>query len=141
MLEWAKHDNHYSMHIIHTGLYRSATKEDMAKHRIQSAEQLVRLCDKLTKEVSLCIYLCVYVCMHVCVCMWYVCIHLCVCVCACACVCCVCLCVCECARVCLLVGVHTHTVYIQIFKNVIYVVFVANWSSMKFSSLYWMAKL
>ena len=39
------------------GLYRSATKEDMAKHRIQIAERLVKLCEKLSEEVKLCIHL------------------------------------------------------------------------------------
>ncbi|XP_065891180.1 SEC14-like protein 2 [Dysidea avara] len=32
------------------GLHRSAKKEDMAKHRIQTAEQLLKLCDQLSKE-------------------------------------------------------------------------------------------
>ena len=72
--------NHYSMHIIHTGLYRSATKEDMTKHRIQMAEQLLRLCDKLTKEVKL--YVCVFVCLCVHVCM-YVSMHVYLCLCLC----------------------------------------------------------
>ena len=34
------------------GLHRSAKKEDMAKHRIQTAEQLLKLCDQLSKEVQ-----------------------------------------------------------------------------------------
>ena len=38
---------------IYVGLYRSVTKEDMTKHRIQIAENLVRLCDKMSEEVKL----------------------------------------------------------------------------------------
>jgi len=37
--------------LICTGLHRSAKKEDMTKHRIQTAERLLKLCDELSKEV------------------------------------------------------------------------------------------
>lgn len=42
----------YTLFMYTVGLHRSATKEDMTKHRIQTAETLLRLCEKMSKEVG-----------------------------------------------------------------------------------------